>query len=491
MKTKFILSMVVAATMFGNAIELERDNDWNLVAICQDMLISEIDLTNISEIQTQDGLSLYTGEWAKYSNVNSFSAGYGVWVKGKAGVNFNVGETRDKLFKPLLRDGDYTLMAACEQRDIQTEEMNTHDEIQDQDGKTAYRNGSAFETHSNLLSLNEGQGYWVKGVKNSTFKVKGTLTVPKAFSYQTINNLGEVVETTYNGYTIKLFSNYEEEANSQASHTAIVIRVDGIDAPILQVQGTYRGKEVVAAIYNESGKLVGVTENVVANSVGIGTFIDILISDDEGSEPSLNHAPTITGTVSSTATVDSEYSFVPTANDSDGDALTFSITGKPSWLTFDEVTGTLSGTPSATDVDTSSTMTISVSDGEKSASLASFTLNVLAAECVDEMTDNFSSYNVAKDNALGDLTKLFNGFEVQVTTTASVSATSSGTIAIYGSINGDNTASLLKLNDGYTVGSNFVVKVYKDSKLVGISSELESSSNVINFGSITTLSCSE
>ncbi|CAA6815411.1 MAG: Unknown protein [uncultured Sulfurovum sp.] len=491
MKTKFILSMVAAATMYGNAIELERDNDWNLVGICQDMLASGIDLTNISEIQTQDGLSLYTGEWAKYSNVTSFPAGYGIWVKAKAGIDFNVGESRGKILKPLLRDGDYTLMASCEQRDISTEEMNSHDEIQDQDGKTAYRNGSAFETHSNLSTLTYGKGYWLKGAKDSTFKVKDNLTVPKVFSYQAINNLGETVETTYNGYTIKLFTNYEEQANSQASHTAIVVRVDGVDAPIMQVQGTYRDKEVVAAIYNDEGKIVGVTENVVANSVGIGTFIDIVISDDGSTEPSVNHTPTITGTPSTTATVESEYSFTPTANDSDGDSLTFSVTGKPSWLSFEVATGKLSGTPSATDVDTSSSMLISVSDGEKSASLASFTLNVSSAECVDEMTDNFTSYTVAKDNALGDIVQSFNGFEVKVTSTASVNATSSGTVAIYGSINGDNTASLLKLNANYAIGSSFVVKVYKDAKLVGMSSELVSGSTAINFGSITTLSCSE
>lgn len=491
MKIKLILSMVAAAAMYGNAVELERDNDWNLVAICQDMLASDVIMTDISEIQTQDGLSLYTGEWAKYSNVSSFPAGYGIWVKGKAGLDFNVGESRGKMSMPLLRDGDYTLMASCQDREISSEEMNTHDEVQHQDGRTAYRNGSAFEAHSNLSTLDYGKGYWVKGAKDSTFKVKDNLTVPRAFAYQSINNLGETVETTHNGYTIKLFTNYEEVANSQASHTGIVVRVDGVDAPIMQVQSTYKGKEVVAAIYNDEGKLVGITENVVANTVGIGTFIDISITDDGATEPSVNHAPTITGTPSTTATVESEYSFIPTASDSDGDSLTFSVTGKPNWLSFEVATGKLLGTPSTTDVDTSSSMIMTVTDGEKSASLASFTLNVVGAECVDEMTDTYASFSVAKDNALGDIAKPFNGLEVKVTTSASVDATSSGTTAIYGSIDGTNTAALLKLNGNYATGSVFVVKVYKDGKLVGMSAEKVSGSSAINFGSITTLNCSE
>jgi len=491
MKTKLILSMVAAATLYGNAVELERDNDWNLVAICEEILASDVIMTDISEIQTQDGLSLYTGEWAKYSNVSSFPAGYGVWVKGKAGIDFNVGESRGKMGMPLLREGDYTLMASCQDREISSEEMNTHDEVQHQDGRTAYRNGSAFEAHSNLSTLDYGKGYWVKGAKNSIFKVKDNLTLPKDFSHQLINNSNQTVETMHNTYRIKLFTNYAEVANSQASHTGIVVRVDGVDAPIMQVQGTYRGKEVVAAIYNEEGKLVGVTQNIVTNTAGIGTFIDISITDDGALEPSVDHAPTITGTPSTTATVESEYSFTPTVNDSDGDSLSFSVTGKPNWLSFEVATGKLWGTPSATDAETSSSITLTVTDGEKSASLESFTLNVVGAECVDEMTDTYASFSVAKDNALGDIAKPFNGFEVKVTTSASVDATSSGTTAIYGSIDGANTAALLKLNGNYATGSVFVVKVYKDGKLVGMSAEKVSGSSAINFGSITTLSCSK
>jgi len=70
------------------------------------------------------------------------------------------------------------------------------------------------------------------------------------------------------------------------------------------------------------------------------------------------------------------YSFTPTASDADGDALTFSIEMRPLWASFDPATGSLTGTPEATDIGTSPDVTVSVSDGTDSASLAPFDLEV-------------------------------------------------------------------------------------------------------------------
>ena len=58
-----------------------------------------------------------------------------------------------------------------------------------------------------------------------------------------------------------------------------------------------------------------------------------------------NTTPTIAGTPPALAYVGTEYRFTPAAVDADGDALKFAVTGKPSWLSFDEASGTLSGTP--------------------------------------------------------------------------------------------------------------------------------------------------
>lgn len=70
------------------------------------------------------------------------------------------------------------------------------------------------------------------------------------------------------------------------------------------------------------------------------------------------------------------YSFRPTASDPDGNTLTFSIQGKPSWVTFSTQNGQLTGTPTATDVGASAPITISVSDGSATTVLAAFTITV-------------------------------------------------------------------------------------------------------------------
>jgi hypothetical protein len=69
--------------------------------------------------------------------------------------------------------------------------------------------------------------------------------------------------------------------------------------------------------------------------------------------------------------------FTPTASDADGDTLVFSISNQPPWADFDTASGTLSGTPAQIDIGTTLAVSISVSDGEASASLAPFNLEVL------------------------------------------------------------------------------------------------------------------
>jgi len=102
-------------------------------------------------------------------------------------------------------------------------------------------------------------------------------------------------------------------------------------------------------------------------------------SGDTDTPAGANHAPTISGTAVMAVQAGSAYSFKPTAADADGDALGFSIANKPSWATFNSSTGQLSGTPSAAQVGSYANVTISVSDGEASASLAAFTIAVNAA----------------------------------------------------------------------------------------------------------------
>lgn len=92
----------------------------------------------------------------------------------------------------------------------------------------------------------------------------------------------------------------------------------------------------------------------------------------------VNATPTLQGQPGTAVLAGQSYSFQPTANDADGDTLTFSATNLPSWATLNPATGRLSGTPAAADVGNYSGIVITVSDGKASASLATFNIAVTA-----------------------------------------------------------------------------------------------------------------
>jgi hypothetical protein len=90
----------------------------------------------------------------------------------------------------------------------------------------------------------------------------------------------------------------------------------------------------------------------------------------------VNTAPTISGTPATSVLEGGTYRFAPSARDANGDPLTFSIMGKPGWAYFDSATGALYGWPSAPDVATYTNIKISVSDGQATAQLPTFSIAV-------------------------------------------------------------------------------------------------------------------
>ena len=101
-----------------------------------------------------------------------------------------------------------------------------------------------------------------------------------------------------------------------------------------------------------------------------------------------NRAPVISGTPATSVVAGQAYSFQPTASDADGDALAYSITGRPSWATFNTQTGRLSGTPSGSNVGSFNNVLISVSDGIAVSSLPAFSIRVDAANRAPAISGN-------------------------------------------------------------------------------------------------------
>lgn len=137
-----------------------------------------------------------------------------------------------------------------------------------------------------------------------------------------------------------------------------------------------------ATFSSATGRLSGTPTN---SNVGTTTGIVISVSDGTVSTAlpafnltvtNTNDAPTISGSPATSVAEDRAYSFTPSADDADGNPLTFSITNRPAWATFNTSTGRLSGTPTNAHVGTTTGIIISVSDGTASAALPAFNLTV-------------------------------------------------------------------------------------------------------------------
>ncbi|MBL3588644.1 MAG: cadherin-like domain-containing protein [gamma proteobacterium endosymbiont of Lamellibrachia anaximandri] len=125
--------------------------------------------------------------------------------------------------------------------------------------------------------------------------------------------------------------------------------------------------------FNQSGTYTNISISVTdgAETVSLAPF-SITVTD-------VNRAPVISGLAPTQVVAGGSYQFTPSAVDQDGDALIFSITGKPAWATFDSSTGRLFGTPSVADAGNYENVGIAVSDGVYNVALPGFSISVSLA----------------------------------------------------------------------------------------------------------------
>ena len=145
-------------------------------------------------------------------------------------------------------------------------------------------------------------------------------------------------------------------------------------------------KPAWASFSSSTGKLSG-----TPSAANVGKYANVEIEVNDGRTaavlPSFSitvqaaggSAPptvSISGTPSTSVTEGKTYSFQPTAKDSAGRTLSFSVANKPSWATFSIASGLLTGTPTQTG--SYSNIVVSASDGQASSSLAPFAISVVA-----------------------------------------------------------------------------------------------------------------
>lgn len=172
-----------------------------------------------------------------------------------------------------------------------------------------------------------------------------------------------------------------------------------------------RNRPAWASFNARTGELAG-----TPNSSQVGSYENIRISVTDGrtsgSLPafgisvtgptgSANRPPVLAGSPPATIAAGSLYSFQPAASDPDGDALTFTIQGKPAWANFAPTTGRLTGTPAAAQVGTYSGITIIASDGKSATSLRPFTIEVLPGTATTNTAPSISGTPATSVNVGG------------------------------------------------------------------------------------------
>ncbi len=149
----------------------------------------------------------------------------------------------------------------------------------------------------------------------------------------------------------------------------------------INVATSFDNSGVLTSIANQlSGISSGTASSDITpfKSSSLNTVIEIANSNGSQTTPvaPVNNKPVISGTPPTSVVEGSSYRFSPDYSDMDGDQLTFSISNKPRWASFNTQTGALAGTPGMQDAGNYSSISISVNDGTDYTYLPSFSITV-------------------------------------------------------------------------------------------------------------------
>jgi hypothetical protein len=154
---------------------------------------------------------------------------------------------------------------------------------------------------------------------------------------------------------------------------------------------------------------------------GEGDVVNPIASATTADETGTAATAAISGTPQTSVTVGTNYSFTPTASDSDGGTLKFSISNAPAWATFSASTGQLSGSPKVTDTGMTTNIVITVADGTATAALPAFTITVTgtAATTTPTSTTATVSWVAPTENSNGTALTNLAGYTIYYGTNSS------------------------------------------------------------------------
>jgi hypothetical protein len=243
---------------------------------------------------------------------------------------------------------------------------------------------------------------------SSTGRLSGTPTAASVGKY------ADVVIAVYDGLTSAVLPNFDvtvqASSTSPPSKPGTGLIISGSPASTVTVGSSYsftptttdsnRGRTLSFAVANKpawatfsssTGHLSG-----TPTAANVGKYADVVIAVYDGLTSAVlpNFGITVQGSGSGTSsgsvkisgtpptsvTAGAAYRFQPSATDSAGRTVSFSVANKPSWATFSIATGLLSGAPTTSQTGNYANISISASDGHSSSALPPFTITVGTAQ---------------------------------------------------------------------------------------------------------------
>ena len=240
---------------------------------------------------------------------------------------------------------------------------------------------------------------------SSTGRLSGTPTAASVGKY------ADVVIAVYDGLTSAVLPNFDvtvqaSSSTSPPSPPGTGLKISGSPASTVTVGSSYSftptttdsnsGRTLSFAVANKpawasfsssTGHLSG-----TPSAANVGKYADVVIAVYDGLTSAVlpnfgitvqasgsgtsSGSVKISGTPPASVTAGSSYHFQPSATDSAGRTVSFSVANKPSWATFSIASGLLSGTPTTSQTGTYANITISASDGQSSSALPPFSISV-------------------------------------------------------------------------------------------------------------------
>ncbi|MCK4647767.1 putative Ig domain-containing protein [Candidatus Pacearchaeota archaeon] len=231
--------------------------------------------------------------------------------------------------------------------------------------------------------------------QSGTYQVKFTVSDGKATDSKTITITVKDVDEEPNNAP-EITSTPITEINEKETYTYQVTATDA-DEDTLTYSLTQN--PLGFSINSNTGLITGTAPEVTSDT-DYDIIVQVFDGEDYTTQPYIltvknvvpgNNDPIITTTAVTQVDENQDYSYDVEASDPDGDALTYSLTENPTWLSINSNTGLITGTAPEVSFDTNYSITVKVSDGNGGSDTQTY---ILTVNNVKEKDDNNGTTNL-------------------------------------------------------------------------------------------------